>query len=156
MIEYRNGDLFSAPTNAVLAHACNAQGVWGSGVAKEFKKRFPLAFKEYEQFCIENLRSRELCGQSFLCTSDKQKVGCLITSHRYGADVDSPAEIMGATTIALSQLLSQLKPGEELHIPKINSGLFHVPWLDTEKCIEYCLSIRTDDVKIVVWDNTRQ
>lgn len=50
-IKYIKGSLFDAPEGYILTHACNAQGVWGSGIAKEFKKRKPLAFKNYNLFC---------------------------------------------------------------------------------------------------------
>lgn len=163
MIEYRNGDLFSAPSTSILLHACNAQGVWGSGVAKEFKKRFPLAFQDYEQFCLKNNRSRDIVGQSFISSSDQQLVACLITSHKYGIEVDSPAEILHATELAFLRFIESIRTKNttlvgqlEVHLPKINSGLFRVPWLETEKCIEYCLSNVTNDIKMIVWDNQRQ
>lgn len=34
-------------TEGVIAHGCNAQGVMGSGVAKQLRARYPDIFKEY-------------------------------------------------------------------------------------------------------------
>ena len=51
-LEYVKGSVFDAPKGVILAHACNAQGSWGSGVALEFKKRFPDAYAYYHKTCV--------------------------------------------------------------------------------------------------------
>lgn len=45
-IVYLIGDLLESPYRLIL-HGCNAQGVMGSGVAKQIRKKFPQAFEEY-------------------------------------------------------------------------------------------------------------
>lgn len=45
-IVYLVGDLLESPYRLIL-HGCNAQGVMGSGVAKQIRKKFPQAFDEY-------------------------------------------------------------------------------------------------------------
>ena len=40
-------NLFDAPWDALLIHACNTQGVWGSGIAAQLKKAYPDAFMQY-------------------------------------------------------------------------------------------------------------
>ena len=54
MIQYKKMSLFDAPENSIITHACNAQGVWGSGIAKEFKKRYSNAFEVYYEHCNTN------------------------------------------------------------------------------------------------------
>ncbi|KAK2813822.1 hypothetical protein FQN50_000223 [Emmonsiellopsis sp. PD_5] len=50
------GDLFSdAPEGAVLIHACNCQGSWGSGIAEVFKRRYPAAYLIYHAHCNSHL-----------------------------------------------------------------------------------------------------
>ncbi|KAK2751073.1 ADP-ribose 1''-phosphate phosphatase [Myotisia sp. PD_48] len=49
------GDLFRAPPGAALIHACNCQGNWGKGIAKEFKERYPRAFQIYRSHCQKYL-----------------------------------------------------------------------------------------------------
>ncbi|KAK2801276.1 ADP-ribose 1''-phosphate phosphatase [Onygenales sp. PD_10] len=50
------GDLFSdAPEGAVLIHACNCQGSWGSGIAEVFKRRYPAAYLIYHAHCHSHL-----------------------------------------------------------------------------------------------------
>ena len=45
-IIYKIGNLLEAP-EILLLHGANAQGVMGSGVAKQIRKKFPQAFEEY-------------------------------------------------------------------------------------------------------------
>ncbi len=47
------GDIFDAPPNAVIIHACNCDGSWGGWIAKAFKQRYPKAFGEYVRICKE-------------------------------------------------------------------------------------------------------
>jgi O-acetyl-ADP-ribose deacetylase (regulator of RNase III) len=49
-IELRIGDLFAAGTDA-LVNTVNCVGIMGRGVALQFKKAYPLNFREYEAAC---------------------------------------------------------------------------------------------------------
>lgn len=135
-IEYIKSDLFTAPNTQLLVHACNCQGVWGSGVALQFKARFYTEFQAYKHlsgaFDFSDLSSgleHGLLGKSLIIN----KVGCLFTSLDYGKNVDSPEKIISATKTALEDLLN--KTTMDIAMPKINSGLFRVPWEDTERVI---------------------
>lgn len=50
-VEDATGDLFDAPNNAVLIHACNCVGSWGAGIAKTFKAKYPTAYKAHNEYC---------------------------------------------------------------------------------------------------------
>lgn len=145
-IEYRTGSLFDAPPGALLVHACNSQGVWGSGIALEFKKRFPEAYKYYKTVCDES-RHDNLVGHIVL---PGDSVACLITSWGYGQNVSPPHMILQATETAFRQLLRSVTPTEEIHMPMINSGLFRVPWEQTE-CILNKVLAQGFTNKCVVW-----
>jgi len=125
MIEYRKGSLFDAPEDFVLAHACNCRGVWGSGVAVEFKKRFPLAYQDYREECAKGM------GPGW--ASLFGRVACLYTSYDYGSRVSTPYLILHDTGSAVADLLRQTDA--PIAMPKINSGKFGVPWEDTEKVL---------------------
>ena len=158
MIEYRQGDLFSVTDpNAILTHACNCQGAWGSGVARCFRDSFPEAFKYYANIC-RNARgiqygTRVLVGQADVWENPKgPDVGILFTSDDYGPRVDNPAMIIAATLIAFPKLLLCCGPEDVIHMPKINSGLFRVEWERTEAVLEACLSeSNPNGTKVVVW-----
>jgi ADP-ribose 1''-phosphate phosphatase len=112
------GDLFDAPDEAVLIHACNCIGSWGAGIAAAFKTRYPEAFIEYRQHCrsnkIENLNGSALLIPPLEEDGPKHFVGCLFTSKRPGKARDSPEDILQNTETAL----------------------FNVPWESTKSLIE--------------------
>lgn len=49
-IEYRTGDLFQSCAN-ILINTVNCVGVMGAGLAAQFKKRYPMMYKEYKKSC---------------------------------------------------------------------------------------------------------
>ncbi|KAF2733642.1 hypothetical protein EJ04DRAFT_467989 [Polyplosphaeria fusca] len=133
------GDLFDAPENAVLVHACNTQGSWGAGIAAEFRKRYPEAYKKYRDWCA----ARPVAGTCFLippCEKEGPKhwIGCLFTSKGFGKKKDTKSAIVKNTGPAVKQLLQQIleqtTKGEQItgvRMCKINAGLFRVPWIET-------------------------
>lgn len=48
MVTIIDGNLFNSTAN-IICHQCNCQGVMGSGVAAEVKKRYPHVFEAYRQ-----------------------------------------------------------------------------------------------------------
>lgn len=51
---FQEGNLLDV-ASGILVHGCNCQGVWGSGVARQMKEKYPDAFKKY----IHDLRDWE-------------------------------------------------------------------------------------------------
>ena len=47
------GDIFDAPPNTLIIHACNCDGSWGAGIAAAFKKNYPHAFEVHKDHCDE-------------------------------------------------------------------------------------------------------
>jgi ADP-ribose 1''-phosphate phosphatase len=128
------GNLFDAPKGSILLHACNCRGMWGSGIAKEFAKRFPEAYVQYKERC--ETYGHGLLGTCFLIPAGDYTVGCFFTSVDYGKLVDSPEEILDATKTAVADLLRWNPDKKEVHTCKINSGLFRVPWQNTKKILK--------------------
>ena len=134
------GNLFEAPVGSIIVHACNTKGVWGSGIAKEFAKRFPYARLIYSQACQQH--GANLLGTCLLIPTGEQGgyvIGCLFTSKNYGGHVDAPPKILKATKLAVDDLLRQakiMKPTRPIYMCKINSGLFKVPWNDTKDILK--------------------
>lgn len=135
MITYVEGDLFNSPAK-YLAHACNCKGVWGSGIAVDFKKLFPLAYELYQEDC--RLLGECLLGSSRLYLGE---ILCLFTSNNYGNFKDAEDKILKNTSNALYSIQNTLNitPNEIIAMPKINSGRFGVPWHKTEKVINEVL-----------------
>ncbi len=131
MVIYVFDDLFKAPKDQLLVHACNCQGVWGSGVAKQFKSNFYEEWRLYRAMCTAYSEEESfLVGRALIVN----QVGCLFTSKNYGEKVDPPQLILENTEKALQDLIS--KTTMKIAMPKINSGLFKVPWEQTLAILE--------------------
>lgn len=151
MISYSKISLFNAPKESIIIHACNSQGVWGSGIAKAFKESYPESFQFYNGFCKVNNEERgTACGLANMSPfpeSEPHWVGWIVTSHNYGSLKDSPELIKVYTTLALQDLCKKLylaHPKEEyptidVYSNKFNSGLFAVPWEDSELILKTVL-----------------
>jgi ADP-ribose 1''-phosphate phosphatase len=131
---YIKGDLFNATKGSVLAHAVNGQGVWGSGIAKQFKEHFPISFNAYKMVC-NTLRKNSIPGLALSFAKENgYTVLALFTSENYGDKVSSPDVILSNTYSCFEDLMDH-SDIREIHMPKINSGLFNVPWELTEKVL---------------------
>jgi len=144
MIVYRKASLFEAPKGSYLVHACNAQGVWGSGIAVEFKRLFPNAFAHYNRNCQNP--SDIILGHSWCIHETDYTITCLIVSYGYGRTVSSKEDILARTRTSVTELLNSVKAGRKfMHQDpvicsnKFNSGYFKVPWVETEAVLNECL-----------------
>ncbi|CAH2351145.1 ADP-ribose 1''-phosphate phosphatase [[Candida] railenensis] len=158
MINYIKGDLFSSKSS-ILCHACNCYGSWGGGIAVIFRKKFPRSYKIYNEHC-KKTKAAELLGTTLLIEPENgQRVACLFTSNLTGAKKLPPNEIVHYTDLAMKDLIRQLHLENEngsgdkslaeagngkesetnnlnISMPKINAGLFAVPWDQTEEVLE--------------------
>ncbi len=130
------GDLFNAPKGAIICHAVNCMGVWGAGIAKTFKNKYPDAYRFYNRMCTEN--GANLLGSALLIEVGGHTIGCLFTSVGYSSNAGSVEEILDATHEAVYDLVWQNKYNKKpIYMCKINSGLFGVDWELTQKELEY-------------------
>lgn len=147
-IVHRKGSVFEASSIqdriTLLVHACNGQGVWGSGVAAAFKEQFPKGYRTYKTFCaVPSAAQVGLYGHASrpdeLDYQDRF-VGWLITSLDYGPRKDSPEAILRATHKSVTDMLWAFRNYPlDIHSPRINSGLFNVPWEFTEQLVDNAL-----------------
>jgi ADP-ribose 1''-phosphate phosphatase len=82
---------------------------------------------------------------------DNYAVGCLFTSSGYGSRVDDKELILLNTEKALKELFLFAKDFgiNTIHSPKFNSGLFRVPWPETEAVLKRLLP---DGITWTVWE----
>ncbi|SGZ51632.1 CIC11C00000002493 [Sungouiella intermedia] len=144
MLQYIKGDLFSHTSSkkVILAHACNPFGLWGGGIAAQFRKRYPSAYKLYADHCHQH--GNTLLGKCLVVPADAQSkvyIACLFTSNFE----NSPSQIVEYTKQSMADLTEQLKTMENvethngkttINMPMINSGIFNVPWKDTEAVLQ--------------------
>lgn len=144
MLIYKKMSLFDAPTGSILVHACNAQGVWGHGIAKKFFDKFPDVYEEHHSFCEQfTYNSKRICGIANLIRSKNKPywIGNLITSEGFGYAVSGEDEILHNTRLAVIDLILKIRnipitTDIEIYSNKFNSGLFRVPWEKTEQILK--------------------
>ena len=151
MIKYCKGDLFSAAgPNTILVHACNCMGSWGAGIAAQFKIKYPNHYKEYKRLCNTHKEALLGLGIYYYPKTTSQNIGFLFTSISYGKNKSPEQVILQSTEQAISGLLRNLDNNIEIHSPKINAGLFEVPWSKTEEII--CKKIKETGHSWTVWE----
>lgn len=90
MIKILHGDLLKS-NERLIAHGCNAQGVMGSGIAKQIKLRYPEVYEAYKK-CYEDyldkMKGPLPLGKILAVDtySDMRTVINCITQNNYGAD----------------------------------------------------------------------
>ncbi len=145
-ITYKKGSLFDAPEGSNLVHACNTQGVWGSGIAVAFKEKFPMSYAAYHRACQGS--SSFALGKSFTFHDKDEKgrpydITCLLVSFGYGRSKSSEADILKYTEMALHSLCQWVteydKKTKVIYSNRFNSGFFAVPWEKTEKVLQKVL-----------------
>jgi ADP-ribose 1''-phosphate phosphatase len=159
MISYKKMSLFDTPQESIIIHTCNSQGVWRSGIAKPFKEKYPLSFIDYNGFCTNANKTRgSACGRASLSQfheTEPHWVGWIVTSHTYGDLKDPPELIKINTTMALMELCKKIYmahskeeyPEINVYSNKFNSGLFAVPWEESELILNTVLK----DFKRINW-----
>ncbi|KAG9194809.1 ADP-ribose 1''-phosphate phosphatase [Alternaria panax] len=161
-ITYHTGNIFAAPPHSLLVHACNAQGVWGSGIAKAFKDAYPKAYTIYHAFCTKEhlLKSRPVpTGTALLIppvdAGNQHWIGCLFTSAKYGKGKDKPDIIIRNTKPAVEMLLELVQMADDIErvrMCKINSGKFGVEWKRTRGVLEEIVVKEGWMGSVEVWD----
>lgn len=134
-----------------------------------FRSRFPSAYHQYAQHCANHAEDpATLLGTTLLIPITQNDrgytfyVACLFTSDFAGAKKLGPQDIVRHTDEATSDLVQQINElrakglkfedngrGVVVNMPKINAGLFNVPWEDTEKVL---LSYGDLDINVYVID----
>lgn len=139
MLTYKKISLFSAPKGSHIVHSCNAEGVWGGGIAAQFAIRYPRQYLEYKnnagrlgEAVFELFYHPERDGDHHVIN--------LIISSLQSHEHDNEELILINTTTALYDFLTFYINNMDTSIPiysnKFNSGLFNVEWSKTEKILK--------------------
>lgn len=81
-ITFITGDLFDTKANVIL-HQVNCQGVMGSGIAAEVKRRFPKAYNSYKELCLMTPKEL-LLGQAQIVNCSDLFVVNMFSQYNYG------------------------------------------------------------------------
>lgn len=132
MIKYVQGDLFDTEAD-IIAHGCNAQGVMGSGVAKQVRTLYPAAYLEYRRWHEDY--GLEL-GSVIWCNTKGKHIANCITQEYYGRDGQRYVDY-NAIQECMKKIHIYSLAGDELSIamPKIGSALGGGDWTIIEQII---------------------
>ena len=145
-------DMFTAPLDSWLLSSVNCKGIWGGGVAFFMKEKYPDSYILYRDYC-KSLSDEKLIGTSQIIDTTKphfkskspRRIVNLFTSRAFGMYKDRVDQILEQTGDALDDMFCKFLDSPEYGYGKMtelkivsnkfNSGLFNVPWEETEKVL---------------------
>lgn len=153
MIQYRVGNPIKSVTEGILAHGCNAQGVMGSGFAKELRAKYPEVFDDYVKHLNYHKKKQisplGTCVYTIPYGEPDLLLASGITQEYYGRDgsryVDYDA--MSKVFIDLNDIAKRYLY-HEVHMPKIGAGLGGGDW----EIISDLIEARIQNVPVYVWE----
>lgn len=152
-LNYVTGDLLKSVKYGIIIHGCNAQGVMGSGFAKQVKETYPLAFQVYKKALVPG-SWRELGSITSVEVSPGLFIVNAITQYDFGRDGRRYVRYDGvdeALRRVNQWLLDEQGNPEEIsiHLPKIGAGLGGGHWPIIEQIIIHRL---TSNWRTNVWE----
>ncbi len=148
-IKYKEGDALLG-YEQYFAHGCNAQGVMGSGIAKQVKEQYPEAFSLYRKV-YEGQANKLYLGQVIASISndvqEKKKSKIVIyncvTQDKYGRDPTTRYVDYAAIETCMQFINEEFKSYYNLTrsltsvaMPMIGAGLGNGDWDIISKIIE--------------------
>lgn len=157
MIHYVSGDLVASATLFdAIAHGCNAQGVMGSGIAKQIRDKFPQVYEAYKRAHSKHgLNPGECVRVKGNSPTLSLQVMNLITQQHYGRSgrYASPEAIRKSLNTALSSLAFDFRPKvPTIGLPLIGCGLGGLDWEQEVRPIYEDLS-EAHDVDMYVFES---
>jgi O-acetyl-ADP-ribose deacetylase (regulator of RNase III) len=129
-VKYVTGNLLEAP-ETVIMHGCNAQGVMGSGVARQIRALHPIAYEVYrEAYDTRTVVERGLPLGSFSVAQDGDRtIVNAVTQEFFGRDPDVVYVSYDAITRLCESLAQDPRfAGVDIAIPRIGAGLANGRW----------------------------
>ena len=136
MIHFTLGDIFAQPTEAIV-NPVNCVGVMGRGLALQFKRRYPDAFRAYRRACEA---SRLRPGRMFMFDTGGARPRWIVhfPTKRHWSDRSAIGDIEAglrdlAATITRHGILS-------IAIPPLGCGLGGLDWCAVRPLVTACLA----------------
>lgn len=150
---HKEGNLLDQvkPSNIVV-HGCNLQGVWGSGVAKQMKEKFPVAFEKY-QYDLKKIQFGSKLGNVSWYeteTLDNSIIASAFTQEWYGKDGKRYVSY-DAIDKCFTEIFAEAKARKcQVHIPNmIGAGLGGGDYdviVSIIECAAYAQDFRITDI----------
>ena len=123
------GDLFDLDLPAI-GHGCNCEGSMSGGIARDFRRRFPLMYTEYARRCAEG---SFVPGGFFRWVLPELVIYNLATQPKSGADAKLwaiEASVRAALEDAAERGLSAVG------LPRIGAGIGGLVWADVAAILQ--------------------
>ena len=150
MKQIKFGDMLQT-TEGILVHGCNAQGVMGSGIAKEIRAKWPTAYEHYTTAC-KKAGAAYMLGTVVPVLVDKNLiVANAITQLNFGREpkqyVSYKAVQECFTAVAELAISNQC----DVHYPLIGAGLGGGDWAIISEIIDTVFVNRYADINRTLW-----
>jgi O-acetyl-ADP-ribose deacetylase (regulator of RNase III) len=124
-INYIRGDILETDSD-VIAHGVNCKGVFGAGLAKEIRDKWPEVYNNYmDKF----LRLGWRLGEIQINYPENKIVVNMATQENYGRDPKKVYVDYSAVAVCLDKLFKYCKEHSlSCAIPKIGCGLANGDW----------------------------
>lgn len=133
IITYIIGNLLESPHRLIL-HGCNAQGVMGSGIAKQIRKKYPQAFEEYYAAYEKDML---WLGDVIFADCEDKIIANGITQQYYGRGGECFVSYEAINNVMEDTHDYALKHGlEHVDMPLIGAGLGGGSWKKISSIIE--------------------
>lgn len=82
----KKGDLLDLDAN-IICHQVNCLGIMGGGIALQIKKKWPLVFEQYKEYCDKHIEApEEMLGKAFMSPADGRWVANIFSQFGVGTD----------------------------------------------------------------------
>lgn len=128
----------------IIVHGCNAQGVMGSGVAKEVREKYPQAYQKYREAYEKAIKlgmPHLPVGKIIWCPisseSPKLTIANAITQKNYGRDPNVQYVSYEAIDMVFEKIAKVAKEHQvPVHFPLIGAALGGGKWEEIQPIIE--------------------
>lgn len=149
MIKFMEGNLFDTKAD-IIAHQVNCQGKMNSGVAKQVREKYPLAYAEYKTLCSA-VGPESLLGQLHIVDCGEKIVANIFAQNNFGYDGKRYTNAQ-AFSVAMSNLAKVAEEeNKSIAIPyKIGCCRGGASW-DEEIFIILQLLFEKSEVLLEIW-----
>lgn len=82
----QQGNLLDLDAN-IICHQVNCLGIMGGGIALQIKKRWPLVFEQYKEYCNSHIDNpAAMMGKSFMSPANGKWIANIFSQYGIGTD----------------------------------------------------------------------
>lgn len=149
-IIYKTGNIFTSEA-PIIGHGVNAEGAMGSGIAVQFKQRYPKMHTFYKNLCATTTQPEQLAGQvamwveDFYTGQDPYIVANIFSQVKMGANAKYEWAFEG---IKSSIIFAEVNGHDTIALPQIGCGVGGLDWPVMSRSIERYFSQAPVDIEL--------